>query len=462
MNKPLLDYAVNVPLYDANNRYKPNATRASFDTYIERMPYLGVYLGTVTRTVPASGNRQHSVTVIPDLAEGGYLTFALEYKDKNGKWLPYSVISRVRAMNKNGWSNLSEYGGSWGSIVARVDPRTDRFSVSSAVTRTTTASWQMGTSIRPSVASTYDDGNNIGRGVISSAWPRVSEGFVNASGGRYMFDSWMQNVASSDFRYADADDITRPGDAARASATGDTSGDGMGSYMLVSGTADYLPGSKSRRRPYILNRPFQSVGELGYVFRDQPFKTLDLWSDKSADGALIDLFSVSDQAMVAAGKVNINSASESVMTAILRNVTKQANSVAGSALSSSEATALASAAAGEIRTNGALRDASAISSRLGGVFHTAAASVAGNNTSLNQPFRNKSYGEAPIRALANVADIRTWNLLVDVVAQSGRLAVNATGLQDFIVEGERRYWLHVSVDRIAGKLVSAQMEPVYE
>ncbi len=462
MNKPLLDYAVNVTPYDANNRYKPNATKTQYDTYIERMPYLGVYLGTMTRTIPASGSSQHSVTVIPDLAEGGYLSFALEYRDKNGKWLPYSVISRVLAMNKNGWSTGSKYGGSWGSIVARVDPRTDRFSVSSAAVRPTTPSWQMGFSIRPSVESTYDDGNNIGRGVISSAWPRSAAGFLHAGGGRYMFDSWMQNVASSDFRYADGDGITRPGDAGRASAAGDTSGDGMGSYMLTSGASDYLPGSKSRRRPYILNRPFQSVGELGYVFRDQPFKTLDLWSDKSADGALIDLFSVSDQAMVAAGRVNINSASESVMTAILRNVTKQANSAGGSALSSDEAAAQASAATGEIHTNGALRDASDISSRLGGVFHTAATAVPGNNTSLNQPFRNKSYGEAPIRALANVADIRTWSLLVDVVAQSGRLAVNATGLQDFIVEGERRYWLHVAVDRITGKLVSTQMEPVYE
>ncbi|PTX96710.1 hypothetical protein DB345_05875 [Spartobacteria bacterium LR76] len=462
MNNPLLDYAVNVSLYDANNRYKSNATKTQFDTFVERTPYLGVYLGTLTRTIPATGTSQHSVSVIPDLAEGGYLSFALEYEDKNGQWLPYSVISRVRAMNKNGWSTGSKYGGYWGSIIARVDPRTDRFSVSSSMVRPNTPSWQMGYSIRTSVESTYDDGNNIGRGVISSAWPRASAGFVNAAGGKCMFDAWMQNIASSDFRYSDLDNITRPGDAFRASATGDTSGDGMGTYMLTSGTSDYLPGSKARRRPYILNRAFQSVGELGYVFRDQPFKTLDLWSDKSADAALLDLFSVSDQAMVAAGKVNINSTTESVVEAILRNVTKQVNNVAGSALTANEATALAREAVGEIRTNGALRDASAISSRLGGVFNTAATSVNGNNTPLNQPFRNKSYGEAPIRALADVADIRTWNLLVDVVAQSGRLAVNATGLQDFIVEGERRYWLHVSVDRITGKLVSAQMEPVYE
>ena len=44
----------------------------------------------------------------------------------------------------------------------------------------------------------------------------------------------------------------------------------------------------------ILNRPFRSVGELGYAYRDQPFKTLDLWSPTSGDAALLDIFSLSD------------------------------------------------------------------------------------------------------------------------------------------------------------------------
>jgi len=56
----------------------------------------------------------------------------------------------------------------------------------------------------------------------------------------------------------------------------------------------------------MLNRPFHSVGEMGYVFRDMPWKTLDLFSANSADSGLLDLFTLSD-APVIAGRVNPNS-----------------------------------------------------------------------------------------------------------------------------------------------------------
>src|SRR5439155_672751 len=35
-------------------------------------------------------------------------------------------------------------------------------------------------------------------------------------------------------------------------------------------------------------------GELGYVFRDLPWKTLDFFTDKSADAGLLDVFCISD------------------------------------------------------------------------------------------------------------------------------------------------------------------------
>ena len=44
----------------------------------------------------------------------------------------------------------------------------------------------------------------------------------------------------------------------------------------------------------MLNRPFRNVAELGYAFRDLPWKTLDFFSDKSADAGLLDIFAVND------------------------------------------------------------------------------------------------------------------------------------------------------------------------
>jgi len=58
---------------------------------------------------------------------------------------------------------------------------------------------------------------------------------------------------------------------------------------------------------------------------------------------------------------------------------------------------------------------------------------------------------------------RTWNLLTDVIGQSGRYRPNATSLQnDFAVEGERHYWLYVAIDQFRGQVVDKQIEVVNE
>ena len=67
------------------------------------------------------------------------------------------------------------------------------------------------------------------------------------------------------------------------------------------------------------------------------------------------------------------------------------------------------------------------------------------------------------RALSEVTQTRTWGLLIDVVAQTGHYKPNATNLQtDFVVEGEKRYWLHIAIDRFDGSIVGQQLEEVTE
>jgi hypothetical protein len=61
-----------------------------------------------------------------------------------------------------------------------------------------------------------------------------------------------------------------------------------------------------------------------------------------------------------------------------------------------------------------------------------------------------------------VGNTRTWNLLIDIIAQSGRYPTTATGLSQFLIEGEKRYWWHLSIDRFTGQIVASQLEPVYE
>jgi hypothetical protein len=67
------------------------------------------------------------------------------------------------------------------------------------------------------------------------------------------------------------------------------------------------------------------------------------------------------------------------------------------------------------------------------------------------------------RALSDARQTRTWNLLIDVVAQTGHFKPSATSLQnDFIVEGEEHYWLHVAIDRFTGQVIDKQIEVVKE
>ena len=79
----------------------------------------------------------------------------------------------------------------------------------------------------------------------------------------------------------------------------------------------------------------------------------------------------------------------------------------------------------------------------------------------------KEQKEAIARALAEMGQARTWNLMIDVIAQTGKCAPGETDFAKFIVEGEKRYWLHIAlgrdlnIDRTVDAL-GAQLEEVSE
>ena len=76
--------------------------------------------------------------------------------------------------------------------------------------------------------------------------------------------------------------------------------------------------------------------------------------------------------------------------------------------------------------------------------------------------------EAIARALCEVTQTRTWNLFIDVIAQTGKYKPSAQDLtaSDFIVDGEKRYWLHISLGRDlnggAVDVIGQQLEEVTE
>lgn len=238
------------------------------------------------------------------------------------------------------------------------------------------------------------------------------------------------------YRYADRDGVIRPGDAFR------------GGFPMVAG--------RTEDRPVVLNRPFRSVGELGYVFRDTPWKTLDFASGYSGDAGLLDVFGL-DEAPVAAGKLNLNSAREEVLAALLSgtaarlhpwDTTRTDSSDAG--ISESAARAISAALREEVQAaNG--NGSGPFQSRSDLVLRFADNPVLDGATI-------KTEREAAIRALAEAGMVRTWNLFIDLIAQSGRYPPHASSLEDFVVEGERRIWGHVAIDRFTGEVVDAKLE----
>ena len=73
--------------------------------------------------------------------------------------------------------------------------------------------------------------------------------------------------------------------------------------------------------------------------------------------------------------------------------------------------------------------------------------------------------ETVARALSDMTQTRTWGLLIDVIAQTGKYALDATSVgqaNKFVVEGEQHYWVHVAIDRFTGQVIDRQVEVVKE
>ncbi|PTY05351.1 hypothetical protein DB346_01940 [Verrucomicrobia bacterium LW23] len=443
---------------------------------------IGVWLGKLPRDPRKNplGYPTHWVEILPiSSPTEPQLTFVLEYLEEGTtRWRPYCVLARVQEMYGPTFGPKEPCGFvSWfrDFNLARPDPRTDRFSASAGRLNSSGTTynrmWSSGSTIQggPIVGNAQAEGH----GSTSYLMPSTAAGFVyqapikTSFSTAYLLSDWSRNIAlvNTDprFWYADPDGIVRPADGWRGdqpTAAEPGTGDGMMLFNNDLNAAKYptLVASKERRRPVILNRPFRSVGELGVVFRDQPFRSLDFWSEKSGDSGLLDLFSVTDAGFggITGGRYNINAAQEGVLKALLRGTARQPSGSTTSPLSQAEADAVAAAITQNLSTAGPIANRGELGRRLTTPIFTSYAAAA--NTATSKPVLNKTYGEAPMRALVSQMDTRTWVLLIDVVAQCGRLSPNAAGLEDFIVEGERRYWLHVAIDRHTGRIIDRQLE----
>ena len=502
-----------------NTTTSPSTALGSNRITIGRVDMVGLHIGRVDRPdhpdyVPKCAGLQLPVTAwTPVYAEnlvkfpiesydgrgifwgsGNSLNLELQYLDPSGNWRTYDAMyGFVPYWTQYGFTNYlmpddPDYVGSRDRIWAdcsttsereivtsvtvgmetnndfqlvgpahiRTDPRTTRFNVGRVFNRyfglsptTPNRMFRLAGQIHQTM-SPYDASNPSTAALIATKYPGyVSSSMVGPTGSSTFFPQpvsppdhgagamnvsmFANNFQETAIRgnYTDPDFVQRWGDA----------GLRPGNHP---GTAN-----NTSARPIMLNRPFRNVGELGVVFRDAPWRTLDLLSEKSADAGLLEVFSVGESASSAsAGRVNLNTAGRPVLEALLTGADlSQASPPTTVSLSAS--TNLVTDILTRRVANGPIENLS----QLPKLFPQT------NTVDANYP-APKSQREGAVRALAGVGSTRTWNLLLDVIAQSGRLTPNAMSLgSDFIVQGQRRYWLNVSLDRFTGEVIASQLEP---
>ncbi|MEY2493714.1 MAG: hypothetical protein QOJ45_206 [Verrucomicrobiota bacterium] len=227
---------------------------------------------------------------------------------------------------------------------------------------------------------------------------------------------------------------------------GDPAGPAQKAYGVDGNpVVDPSPSPSPAPRPssvVILNRSFRNVGELGYAYRNAS-TPLDFLTAASTDAPLLDQFTF-NTAPIRAGIINLNTGNIGVITALITGATTTEPSTIASR---TDAYHSAQSIVSEINRQNAVGRADV--ARLAG----AAGSFFGTSDEARKTV---------VRALAELAQTRTWNLMIDVVAQSGRYPVGATSLGEFIVKGEKRYWLHIAIDRFTGEVIDQQLEAVYE
>ena len=363
------------------------------------------------------------------------MVMPIQYKDAVGNWHTYSTFMGIDDQSGAysttggtyyevypafGWDTPSTTPSLSCGVVMKSDPRTFRFGGAAG-------------SGNPDVNV---PAANSGGMVANITMPPVttssgSPGPFGSTVSPYRLDLWAQNDSTVTSGYNDVDGVRRWGDA-------------RNSYKLTTPTSP-LFGGESANRPVVLNRPFQSVGEMGYAFRDTPWKTLDLFSATSADSALLDLFTLNDSPILA-GRVNPNTPYPQVLAALISGANE---STANGNIPKGTAMTIAQAITNITATTPFVTRADLVNA-----FMT--------NSTITSMSTIKTEEEAAVRAIAESSNTRTWTFLVDVIAQSGRYPTTASSLDNFVVEGERRYWLHISIDRYTGQVVDKQLEVVNE
>jgi hypothetical protein len=258
-----------------------------------------------------------------------------------------------------------------------------------------------------------------------------------------------------------------------ASAASDTNASSpKNPYNWITNTGDSTGTKKPSPTgftPIVLNHGFSTTGDLGYGLRTEytpnRFQRVDFHTD-NLNASLLDFFTYNpvDHNYPRVGVTSLNTKNKEVIAAILQSALKKDVDASPPnplpTVTSAEAAAAAQAIFDQTTAQPALTRADI------GRLTAAAASAIGNPGYTGEQL--EKLPEVIARALSEIVQARTWNLLIDVIAQTGKYKPNAPDLSgnNFVVEGEKRYWLHIALGRdlVSGQVdvLGTQLEEVVE
>lgn len=456
----------------------------------------GFPLGRLWRgpTVQLAGNNGGTPLCYVGYTFGGFVLITLSC-EVDGNWIDYDTItanlwnwggfianntgsggSRAATIMKaatNGWIKFDPRSPRWGSLTAHVRAMRIYQDGEDRTQFWRRDEWREGRSLMRGATSEIEPDiikqNETG---AKDVWSIKTSAHVNSrSTPNQSADPSATAFNRSDtaYSYVDPDGIRRRGSGAHW-----MSGALAGQPMATGSNAEV-----EANRPVMLNRPFISVAEMGCAFRDTPWRNLDFFNEESGDAALLDFFCVyptedsdgeavsprnRDGTAIIGGRVNLNTPHRPVIEALLRGVYLNPNDQPLSTAAARDiAEDIVSFKAGESGHSRPFRDLSElVGYPKNATTYAGLAQRIGDLLPDTNSQRIEHQREGVVRALAGAGQTRTWNFLIDLIVQDGRLTPAATSLANFSISGEKRYWISVAIDRHSGEIVETQWEPVYE
>lgn len=406
--------------------------------------YYGFHFVFSTPPTSAQVNQSNTDNCYPDFAGSGSVELQVQLLDTTYKtYQKWSILpSPTHPLTAQGVKNNGDFSQTNKMVdpeYVALDPRTLRFGVWG-----TDANSQGGNVKKQ---ASYGAEDSLDLGPPANRIEQITWSGPQGGGSPSKFTvaalpadlSLYATNGTASNHYVDLDNVQRRGDW-----TTDASGTGSKATIMYA-SAKTPPAGTYFDRPQILSAPFQSVAELGQVFRDQPWKTLNFTTTNSGDVGLLDAFTLQD-VPATAGKFSLNTRQLAVVKAVLSQAALRIDG--SSILTPTQATNVATDVVAITTVSPVLNKSDLIAQLATKASFTGLA--------------NKEARECVVRALSDASQTRTWNLMIDVISQSGRYPSTATSLANFVVEGEKRYWLHVAIDRFTGEVIDQQLEAVYE